>query len=333
MLGVITPTGFMPIDGDAAADRAQAAQPKQGNGQAAADDKGNPGPGKNGTKPAAKVIKSAGAVRMPGAPTERNQLTQAAVTQGVKRFFASQRRVLAAAAEKAYGALLYTPGASKAAEPDDNDDLNKHIAEVLALMPWNYGQIEEELRSGLTEAGKEGAWQGSNQIAAATGGTREESYCPALKEALEYGAERSTGLTGDDPSSEYRLVDAAKNETEKTLRQAVAENWTPLQVSAVMSAVDFLSDARADMIGFQETLRAQSVGWVKAWEASSKVAKVAWRLSPLHKGIDICDVYASHGEVPIGHAFDKGVYLPSDNHPLCACYLEIVEFTNESEEK
>lgn len=334
MLGCITPTGFVPIDGEVAAARAQAMAPAstKGNGMDANDDKGTPGPGKDGTKPPPvphKVAKNADTaqVTMPGSVTFRNEAIQTMLEKSVRRFFKSQRRTLSAAAERAYSALLYNPAADKAAEAQDDDaELNKHIAEALALMPWNYELLTEDLRSNLTEAAKDGARQGSNQISSARGLRIDESFGPSIKAAVDYGTQRATDLTGDNPDAEYRLIDAARDEVGLTFRQAVEENWTPEQLKSVIAAVKALSDDRANLIAGQETLRAQSKGWVSAWAASRQVEKVAWRLSPLHKGVDICDVYASHGDVTLGHAFDKGVYLPTDAHPNCGCYLEIVKF-------
>jgi hypothetical protein len=327
---ILTATGPIFLNQAIATARATAMAAAVPKPQLPAPTGGDNSQGPTSTTSAKKAQKSevVGQVTMPGAPTERNKMVQSDIAKAVKRGFRSQRKTVSSAAEKVYASLLYNQfSEAKAAEPSTEDEFHKHLAEAIALIPWDYDILTEDFRSNLTEAAKEGAWQGSNQISSALSGEVSTSaYGQALQRAVEYGVQRSTDLTSSNPDAEYRLMDSAKDEVAKTLEQAAKENWTPDQVKAVVAAVKALSDDRADLIAQQETLRAQSVGWVEAWGTSRKVAKVAWRLSPLHKGVDICDVYSSHGEVTLGHAFDKGVYMPSDAHPNCGCYLEITEF-------
>lgn len=309
MLTVTTAAGIQPLDAQKAADRAATMMPEP-------DPDAEPKPGK-------QKIRKSKVLKLPAKLTAANERHSAALARKVGKFLKAQSERIA---KEAASGLQKVRRTKKA---DDDTERVKRLAEIMALLSWNYAELPPEIEATLKAAAIEGAWQGANQINADKGGEFAPLYIASEALAVKWAADRALELAGQTEKARWAISDTAQSEIEKTVKQAIEESWTPSQLQAVIEASNLFTQAHADLIASQETSRAQVNGWYAAWRESRKVAEVAWKVSPEHACCDICDLYQAKGSVPVGYEFALGVQAPPDAHPNCECWLEVTKFESE----
>lgn len=322
MLGQFTPTGFVPLDATAAADRADAMTP-------------DPEPGsepKGGKSTPVKVVKGQNIKLEPSKLTPQSRRARQEVARLAGRFLKDQGKRIAQQAKTAYSAR-------KVKKDDKTETDTQRALAILAALQWDYATLYGQISAHFEASAESGADQGTYQIAA-TGRSGVMPVSNAARDAARHWAlARAAALVGaridengqlvTDDSAKWAISDTAKSEVEKTIKQAIAEDWTPAQLGAVIEASTLFTQDHADLIADQETKRAQAMGQYMAWRETRKVAEVGWRVSPGHEQNDICDHYQAKGSVPLGHEFAPGVVAPPDAHPNCECWLEITKWEDD----
>lgn len=316
ILTVTTAQGIQPLDAKLAADRQQTLTPEP-----AEPEPGEPGRG------AKKKAHKREPLKLPAKLTSANEAHKAKIGREVAHFLKGQRERIG----KECAAWL-KKNAKKIRKDETEDNLKRHVAELLALLSWKYADLPPAIEAAVKDASAAGAWEGANQITAEKGGEFGPLWKQADEAAKAWAAHRVMELAGQTDGAKMAISDTAKAEVEKIVRQAIDEEWTPQQLQAVVEAAAIFQDTHAELIAQVETSQAQTYGWYEAWKESRKVAEVRWRVSAEHDCCDVCDLYEAQGAVKVGHEFAPGVISPPDAHPNCECWLEIVKFDPESEE-
>jgi len=311
MLGLDTPSGFMPLG--------ETAMSMMG------DQQDPSAPPKGGKSTPVKVEKAL-VLKLRPTLTPNSSKWRQQMAHRTGRLLKQQAARVGRVAAAEFG---------KIAKGDLETDTDRALAILAAIKVWDYETFVEEMRPLLEAAGREGANAGAYQIAA-QGAHLPDTLAGANAAAEQYAAERSAQVAGFDrvdgtleeaAKPHWAISVTARQDVLKTIQQALREGWTPAQLDAVIQGSTLFSQDHADLIAQQETERAQAMGHYAAWRESRKVAKVQWRTSPLHICCDECDLYEAKGPVKVGHEFAMGVVAPPDAHPGCLCWLEVTEYT------
>jgi hypothetical protein len=159
--------------------------------------------------------------------------------------------------------------------------------------------------------------------------TREEAAAILAKAALNGGLAAFAQIGFDDQAivsqvnklavewAENRaaeLVTKIEESTRDYLRadvtQAVAEGWSPKQLSRALEENFGFSEARSDMIGRTEIAQADVEGNMMAYRASGVVEGKEWILGSEHGEPDECTDNAAEGPIPLDQAFSSGDMNP-----------------------
>ena len=319
VLGVVTANGFVPLDADAAAERADKMQPE-------------PEPEPNTPAPV-KVRKQALKV-VAGQLTPRSRQLKQELSRNLAKFLSAQRKRIAKKAREEYAAVK---AAKDSLFKSDIETDTERAAAILAALDWQYGNLASLVKPYLVDAAKEGVNAGAYQMAA-HGGTSladvtEEANAKATV-AAENRAYEMAGLKLEDDGTiaeatgpHWAISTTAKDDVLATIKQAIAEDWTPSQLEAVLEASKLFTSDHADMIAENEIIRQQVQGHVEAWTASGKVLEYQWTVADLGC-CPLCAEFSFQGSVPVGHAFAPFIYEPGA-HPDCRCWLTVTKMAED----
>lgn len=216
----------------------------------------------------------------------------------------------------------------------DADD-QKREDEILAWLTQLEGDIDwqelaREIAPDLSAAAAQGVGEGAAQL---NGLADEATVRQALSPAKAFAANRAAEMVGmkvaDDgtlqpnPDARWAISETTRGDLEQIIAQAFDEAWPAAKLAEAIEQSQAFSQDRAELIARQEIGRAQAVGNLEAWIASGVIEAVRWQLSADHECCDICDSFASQGEVPPGHEFAPGIKCPPEAHPRCQCALVV----------
>ena len=239
------------------------------------------------------------------------------------KFLADQSRRISKQAAQGYKAEVKI----RKDDPDTTRDAERALA-IMAMLKWDYETLYSQLEPYLEIAAEEGASAGAYQAAAHLGANLKQTQEPATKTAKAAAQDRAAELVGmqmsdgelqPDKAAEWAMSTTAKDDTLRTLRQALAENWTASQLEAVLQASAVFTPDHAEMIADNEVTRQQASGHLAAWQASGKVLKYAWTVADLGC-CAVCAGFSALGSVPAGYQFAMMIYAPGA-HPFCRCWL------------
>ena len=133
------------------------------------------------------------------------------------------------------------------------------------------------------------------------------------KRVSEYIRDRIDSLVSVD--GDLSVVATTKEALSDLVETAVAEEWTPLELSrAIETSVSFSAD-RAELIAETELDAASYAGALGAMQDAG-VERKAWFVSDAHDQDDECDDNADDGDIDVDEAFSSGDFAPPA-HPNC----------------
>jgi hypothetical protein len=313
MLGCITASGWMPLEANAAAER---------NNQL------NPDPDKEPKGALASKVRK-GQMRIVAGnltPGSRHALNGA--RRALTSFLADQKIRVAKTAREAFVA-------NKVRKGDLETDTDRALI-ILAAIKWDYPTLYAQLQPYLEKAALEGASSGAYQVTAQAGANLQETQTAAEAIAKAGAEQRAAELVGlemvdgklvEDSTAEWAMSTTLKDDMLKTIRQAVAEDWTPSQLEAVISASVLFTQDHAEVIAENEVSRQQALGSLAAWRVSRKVLEYAWIVADLGC-CPLCESFSMLGPVPVGYQFAPMITAPGA-HPGCRCWLTASKFSEE----
>ena len=321
MLCVTTPTGIVPIDGKAAAERAKAMQPAE---------KPDPEPVKT---PAQKVKKRIPIKVQAGDLTPRSRQAYNDFKQKLTKFLGDQRaRVSLKAREQFAAQKAAVPDLQKGADDVTSD--SERAAIILANIDWDYYGLYTMALPYLETAAEEGARAGAHQAAANLGASLTDTLEVALPKAKQAAGDRAAEMVGLEVQDDGTLAEAtapqwaisttAKDDVLAAIEQAIKEDWTPSQLEAVIQASIVWTPDHGELIADQEISRQQAGGHLTSWLSSGKVLEYAWTTVGDDGCCPICIAFEALGSVEAGYQFAPFIYAPGA-HPFCRCWLTVTK--------
>jgi hypothetical protein len=251
---------------------------------------------------------------------------------GAKRalttFLADQKVRVAKTARAAFEA-------NKVRKGDLETDTDRALI-ILAAIKWDYPTLYAQLQPYLEKAALEGASSGAYQVTAQAGANLQETQTAAEAIAKAAAEQRAAELVGlemvngslvEDSTAKWAMSTTLKDDMLKTIRQAVAEDWTPSQLEAVISASVLFTQDHAEVIAENEVSRQQALGSLAAWRVSRKVLEYAWTVMDLGC-CPVCESFSMLGSVPVGYQFAPMITAPGA-HPGCRCWLTATKFAED----
>ena len=322
VLGVVTANGFVPLDADAAAERAKTMQPEP-EPDALAGGKASP----------VKVRKQAIKV-VAGELTPRSRQLKQEFHRQLTKFLSAQRKRIAKKAREEFAAMKsFEPSLHKGDLETDTD----RAAAILALLDWQYPALAEIAKPYLVDAAREGVNAGAYQMAAHGGASLSDVAKDAETRATVAATNRAYEMAGLKVEDDGTIAEAtgphwaisttAKDDTLATIKQAIKEDWSPAQLEAVLEASKLFTSDHAETIADSEISHQQVQGHITAWRVSGKVLEYAWQVADLGCCL-MCAEFSAQGSVPVGHDFGMGIYEPGA-HPECRCWLVVTKLAEE----
>lgn len=321
-LTVTTPTGVVSID---------ATPPAPAAGQ---DEDEPPRPGRSTP---VKVRKIAALKAVAGDLTPRSRQAQNDFARQLKKFLAAQRDRIASGAAQRFTVL-------KAAVPrgtllKDTEDRDRKLAEFILLLGWDYqtlyGISAPYLEIAALEGVQAGAYQAASNLGASLPGTLAEA-APKAKQEADGRAAQMVGFDLEDDGSlteatapSWAISTTAKDDVLGTLKQAIAEDWTPQQLEAVIQASVVWTPEHGDLIADSEISRQQELGHLTSWLASGKVLEYQWTVMDLGC-CPVCKSFSMLGPVKAGYQFAPMIFAPGA-HPFCRCWLTVTKVAGDDE--
>ena len=128
-------------------------------------------------------------------------------------------------------------------------------------------------------------------------------------------------------SSAWAISTTAKNAVLDAIKQAIAEDWTPEQLEAVLQASVVWTPDHGELIADNEISRQQVLGHVDSWVASGKILQYQWTVMDLGC-CPLCASFSALGPVPVGYEFAPMIYAPGA-HLFCRCWLTVTKLAGE----
>jgi hypothetical protein len=325
-LGTMTATGWMSIA------QAPAAKPGAGPGEDEDEDE----PPIDAARPA-KVRKIAAMKARAGDLTPRSRQARNDFARQLKKFLADQKMRISKKAAQEFGAYLKVSRGTLYKDADSTEDRDRRLAELISLLGWDYETLYGLSAPYLEVAAQEGVHAGAYQAAANLGASLQSTLADALPKAKQAADERAAQMVGFDLEEDGSLTEAtapawaisttAKDSVLATLKQAVAEDWTPQQLEAVLQASVVWTPEHGELIADNEIARQQTFGHLNAWLTSGMVLEYQWTVMDLGC-CPLCASFAMLGPVPAGYEFAPMIYAPGA-HPACRCWLTVTKIAGE----
>ena len=313
-LTVTTPMGVVSID-------EQPAEP------ADSDEDQDPNPGRSTP---VKVKKIASLKVRAGDLTPRSRQARHDFGRQLTKFLASQRDRISTKARQQFAAQKGVPCGTL---HKDTESDTKRAAAILALLDWDYYTLYGFAVPYMQVAAEEGVHAGAYQAAANLNASLPGTLADALPKAKAAADARAAEMVGmeiqddgtvaESPSAAWAISDTAKDDVLGTLKQAIAEDWTPEQLESVLQASVVWTPDHADLIADNEISRQQASGHLTSWLASGKVLEYQWTVMDLGC-CDLCRSFNLLGSVKAGYQFAPMIYAPGA-HPFCRCWLTVTK--------
>jgi phage portal protein BeeE len=340
MLGIVTPTGFIPLDAQQQADRASLIQ------DATMPDPEPDEPPKGGKKPPAKPgDKKPKPKKSALAGSKKNSIRidphhgTPAFHQAVHRIGGALGKVFRRQKDRAIDETkrLLKARVFKATE-DDAGDIADQIA---AAVEAEWESIPAEVRPALEEAMKSGISNGIIQLE-----LNDNALISAVNNiAADFAAARAAELVGmkydaegalvDNPAAEWAISDTTRDKIRSIVTDAfqgesrISDIADEIQQALIDDEAGIFTETRAQMIANTEVARAQAEGNFDVWKRSGLVQKLTWTVS----ADEPCDECADNEDVEVefGKPFPSGDLYPPV-HPNCRCVVFASQVATDDEE-
>jgi Phage portal protein len=284
-----------------------------------------------------KIRKIATLKARAGDLTPRSRQARNEFAARLKKFLADQKvRVSSAAAQK-FTAMKAAVPRGTLLKDADTEDRDRRLAELIALLGWDYQTLYGITAPYLEIAAQEGVQAGAYQAAANLGASLPTILADALPKAKQAADDRAAQMVGFDLEEDGSLTEAtapawaisttAKDDVLAAIKQAIAEEWTPQQLEAVIQASVVWTPEHGDLIADNEIARQQTFGHLNAWLVSGKVLEYQWTVMDLGC-CPLCASFAALGPVKAGYQFAPMIYAPGA-HPACRCWLTVTKIAGE----
>lgn len=324
MLGVVTPTGFIPLAAQAAADRAQTMmeattpepEPEQPNGKKPPNDK-KPKPKKSTLTGSKK-----NSIRIdPHHATPHFVQSVNRIDNALGKVFRRQKDRAIEEAKRLLKARVF-----KAAEDDAGeiaDKISRAVESEWALLP-------AEIRPALEDAMKSGISNGIIQLE-----LNDTALISAVNHiAADYARDRAAEMVGmkynaadelvENPAAEWAISSTTRNKIRSIVADAfegesnISDIADEIQQALIDDDAGIFTPARAQMIANTEVAHAQAEGNFDVWKRSGLVQKLTWTVS----ADEPCDECADNEDVEVefGKPFPSGDLYPPV-HPNCRCVV------------
>lgn len=339
VLGVITPTGFVPVAG--AIERT--------NEQHQADIAPKPAPviaqpGGNGVQPkpkpkpatpakaleehAADILEIIGDLKkkLATSPSIKPEPHTPQLALAKTKLYSHVAHFLFEAGKKA-SAVKIEKRLRKATNPRP-EDIDQLVTAALASVNWEalVDMTEPELeaaavegaRVGLEELGvlPEAGIVPTTEVRALISEVNAVARDWAQKRAAEMvGMKYVDGKLVENPNAKWRIDQATRNMLQRDIAEAFAAETPIGDLSATIRSSGAFSESRADLIATTEVSNAQMRGNAESWLQTGNVLAFDWQLSADHACCDICDIFAMNSPHPI----EKLLEMLEEKHPRCQC--------------
>jgi hypothetical protein len=319
MPGIVTATGWLPIHADDAAERATKLTP-----QGPEDDEEKDGPSIDGATPV-KIRKIASMKVRAGDLTPRSRQARNDLARHLEKFLGDQRDRVSKKAAQEFSAFKVSRGTLF----KDQEDTDRRVAEMILLLGWDYPSLYQVAQPYLEIAAEEGVQAGAYQAAANLGAPLGTTLTDAMPKAKAAASDRAAEMVGLQLEEDGTLTEAtapawaisttAKDAVLETIKQAIAENWTPAQLESVLRANVVWTPEHGELIADNEISRQQASGHLISWMSSGKVLEYQWTVMDLGC-CDLCRSFNMLGPVKAGYMFAPLIWAPGA-HLFCRCWL------------
>ena len=327
-LGSMTATGWMSIG------EKPAAKPGAGPDD---EDEDEDEPPIAGRAAPVKVRKIATLKARAGDLTPRSRQTRNDFARQLKKFLADQKMRVSKKAAQEFAAYLKVSRGTLFKDRDSTDERDRRLAELIALLGWDYETLYGISAPYLEIAAEEGVHAGAYQTAANLGASLQDTLAEALPVAKQAADERAAEMVGFDLEEDGSLTEAtapawaisttAKESVLATLKQAIEEGWTPQQLEAVLQVSVVWTPEHGELIADNEIARQQVSGHLRSWMSSGKILEYQWTVMDLGC-CALCASFSALGPVPAGYQFAPFIYAPGA-HPNCRCWLTVTKIAGE----
>ena len=283
----------------------------------------------------AKVKKIASLKARAGDLTPHSRQDRNDFARQLKKFLADQKARVSSKAAQEFG--VAKASVARGTLLKDTDDRDRRAAEIIALLGWDYETLYGLSAPYFEIAAEEGVHAGAYQVASNLGASLPGTIAEAMPKAKRAADERAAEMVGYDLEDDGTLTEAtapawaisttAKDSVLTTLKQAIAEDWTPQQLEAVLQASVVWTPEHGDLIADNEIARQQTFGHLNAWLASGMVLEYQWTVMDLGC-CPLCASFALLGPVKVGYEFAPMIYAPGA-HPACRCWLTVTKIAGE----
>ena len=284
MPGIVTATGWLPIHADDAAERSTKLNPAGPED----DEDENDLPIDGRAKPV-KIRKIAAMKARAGDLTPRSRQARNEFARQLRKFLSDQKMRVSKKAAQEFAAYQKVSRGTLYKDADSTEERDKRLAEIIALLGWDYETLYGLSAPYLEVAAQEGVHAGAYQAAANLGAPLQSTLADALPKAKQAADARAAQMTGFDLEEDGSLTEAAapqwaisttaKDSVLTTLKQAVAEGWTRSSwrrcFRPVWSGRRSTGNSSPTMRSPVSRPRAISTpGWFRAW--SSNINGRSW---------------------------------------------------------
>ena len=318
----MTATGWMSIA------QAPAAKPGAGSGEDEDEDE----PPIDGAR-TGKVRKIAAMKARAGDLTPRSRQARNEFARQLKKFLADQKMRVSKKAAQEFAAYQKVSRGTLFKDGDSTEDRDRRLAEIIALLGWDYESLYGISAPYLEIAAQEGVHAGAYQAASNLGAPLPSTIADAAPKAKLAADDRAAQMVGfdleedgsltPDPTASWSIATTARDNVLATFQQAIAEDWTPQQLEAVLQASVVWTPEHGELIANNEVSRQQALGHIASWFASGKVLDTSWTVMDLGC-CPLCASFAMLGPVPAGYEFAPLIYAPGA-HPACRCWLTVTK--------
>ncbi len=206
------------------------------------------------------------------------------------------------------------PRAVHTGAPAVPQNVTEAIDKAVAAMPWPAVQASSSAM--LETAATAGVSEGMQDLAKIAGITVKDATRLANPHAIAAAQAQAADLVRG-------VSDTTRAALNRVVSQAIAEGWSTQQLIDRIVADHAFSEDRALLIARTELKRAQSLGKIDSWRASSRLSGVAITkrviLGMNENHCIACRSAVLEGAIPIEDSWEVGFAPPF--HPACYCVM------------
>jgi hypothetical protein len=276
-----------------------------------------------------KIRKIASMKVRAGDLTPRSRQARNDLARHLKKFLADQRDRVSKKAAQEFSAFKVSRGTLF----KDQENTDRRVAEMILLLGWDYPSLYQVAQPYLEIAAEEGVQAGAYQAAANLAAPLGSTLTDAMPKAKAAATDRAAEMVGLQLEEDGTLTEAtapawaisttAKDAVLETIKQAIAENWTPAQLESVLRSNVVWTPEHGELIADNEITRQQASGHLTSWMSSGKVLEYQWTVMDLGC-CDLCRSFNMLGPVKAGYMFAPLIWAPGA-HPFCRCWLTVTK--------